>query len=58
MKFNNFSSKIIIQAKSLTTAFEQLFRKYWSAKWTELEPREFKVGDVKDSQLTLLFPRT
>jgi len=26
----------------LTLAFEQLFRDYWSLKWSEIEPRDFK----------------
>ena len=32
----------------MTLAFQQLFRDYWSSKWDELEPREFKsrVGDI------------
>ena len=44
ISFNN----VFCQEKSLTRAFQQLFRDYWSSKWDELEPREFKsrVGEI------------
>jgi len=37
-----------LKEKSITHSFAAFFREYWSAKWAELEPREFKsrVGDV------------
>ena len=32
----------IVQAQALTIEFEKLFRDYWSVKFHEIEPREFK----------------